>query len=475
MPKGALERLIELVPEPVVLVDVRSLAIDRANTAACDLFGVSPTGGAKLTTLIRELDLETASVEKDVPCQSLGGVPLRATVVDLQDSLFLVRFQTGEFGERALHSQRLQTLGMLAGAVAHDFNNVLAGILGHTSYLKGILPKSGNHCESLDAIEDGGKSASHLIQEILAFSRLDISQQVKPLDLSAVLRSTCKLLRGALVPRFSFEYQIPETPLWFEGVEGKVAQIIVNLVINARNASLPGSTVRVELTENLSVKVKESNDSGSIRGFACLKIIDQGKGIPKEFLERIFEPYFTTSKQGTGLGLKIVDSLVASFGGSLQIDSEPGKGTTVTVFLPLSQKSGAQEDSHKSEPVSLSGKEKVLVVDDDEGVRKVMRLSLQHFGYTVDVAESAKEAISLFDSAEPRYDLVILDMLMPEISGKDLFLMLRDKQPDLRMLLVSGYVSEKVVKSLLKQGNCAFLPKPFTVEELSESIRLLFD
>ncbi len=471
-----LGHLVEVMPDPVLLIKPDSLEVLRANAGACDVFGIEPTPvDFKVSRVLRDFDPSKLSADKESLCQTPGGAVLHVRSLEIDADCLLLRFQTSEFGERALHNQRLQTLGMLAGAVAHDFNNVLAGVLGHVSYLKSVLPKSGQHCESLDAIEDGGKNASHLIQEILAFSRLDISQPSKAIDLCAVVRGTCKLLRGALVPRYNFLYKIPETQLWFNGVEGKLAQVVVNLVVNARNASTPGSTVNLELSESLDVRVQEEGSTETVRGFACLKISDQGRGMPKEILDRIFEPYFTTSQQGTGLGLKIVDSIISGFGGSLQIDSEPGKGTVVSVFLPLAEASAPRAEQKQNSQLKLGGKEKILVVDDDDGVRRVMQLSLQHFGYKVELAESAKEALKLFAEANPPFDLVILDMLMPEVSGKDLFLMLREQDPEIRLLLVSGYVSEKVVKGLLKQGNCAFLPKPFTVEELSESIRLLFD
>ena len=474
--EGALGQLIDLMPEPVLLIEPDTLGILRANAGACDVFGIEANPqNLTLSSLLKDVEPSKLSSDKDTLCQTPGGAVLHVRSLEVDETCSLLRFQTSEFGERALHNQRLQTLGMLAGAVAHDFNNVLAGVLGHVSYLKSVLPKAGQHCESLDAIEDGGKNASQLIQEILAFSRLDISQPSKAIDLCAVVRGTCKLLRGALVPRYNFLYKIPETQLWFNGVEGKLAQVVVNLVVNARNASTPGSTVNLELSESLDVRVQEEGSAETVKGFACLKISDQGRGMPKEVLDRIFEPYFTTSQQGTGLGLKIVDSIIAGFGGSLQIDSEPGKGTVVSVFLPLAEANSPKAVQKQGSQLSLSGKEKILVVDDDDGVRRVMQLSLQHFGYTVELAESAKEALKLFAEASPPFDLVILDMLMPEVSGKDLFLMLREQNPEIRLLLVSGYVSEKVVKGLLKQGNCAFLPKPFTVEELSESIRLLFD
>jgi CheY-like chemotaxis protein len=202
-----------------------------------------------------------------------------------------------------------------------------------------------------------------------------------------------------------------------------------------------------------------------------MTVTDNGKGIPPELLEKIFEPYFSTKKdKGTGLGLATVNSIVKSYGGMIKIKSEIGKGTSVAVCLPICKEGGATEQ--KKETVTVQkGKGHILVVDDEDAVRDVLAMSLRHLGYDVDTAASGDEAIKKVCNAEPQFDLVILDMLMPKMSGDETFFRISDIQPGIRVLAVSGYTSEESVQRILRNGGKGFLQKPFTIEELAKNVK----
>lgn len=377
------------------------------------------------------------------------------------------------------HAERLQTLGMLAGGVAHDFNNILAGILGHTTYLKTILPKTGPHSESLVAIEEGAKKASLITQQILNFSKLDATEQPVKMDLCALTTRTCSLLRGAISPEFIFEYEIPPKPIYIWAVEARVAQLLVNLVINSRDALEPNGYIRVSMGPAERPRVISLLEPGCRQhaNYVEILVTDNGRGMSSDVMQRAFEPYFSTKKdKGTGLGLATVDAIVKLFDGGIKISSKVDVGTTVSVYLPIfdERSMSAPQDvcADDTECLELEkGSERILVVDDEYPVRNVLSLSLEHLGYKVEIASSGVEAIEKFSGELKDFDLVILDMLMPNLSGEEVFFRLQELHPDVRVLVISGYSSEDAVKNILEHGGRDFIQKPFTIGELSKKVR----
>lgn len=404
---------------------------------------------------------------------------------ELDGGGFLYRVCSHHFdSDMAVNSyqnQRLETLGILAGGIAHDFNNILAGILGHITYLKTVLPAAGSHTESLQAIEDGARKASGMTQQILDFSKLEVEEKPTAINLCQLSQSTCRLLRGALTPEYKLDIVADEEDgINILAVEAKVAQIIVNLIINARDASEPDSVIRISISKSTSVELLQEVfgcEELSVDEYAVISVEDTGVGIPDEIVERVFEPYFTTKKDsGTGLGLATVRALVHQFGGEIALRSEVGEGTEVSVFLPVIQKHQSQsiDTGIKREALLKRGTEKILVVDDESPVRNVLMMSLEHLGYHVETAGSGMEAISKFKGAESGFDLVILDMLMPKLPGEEVYEILREIDPDVRVLVISGFSSEKAVQKILSNGGLGFIQKPFTITDLSEKVRSCF-
>lgn len=370
------------------------------------------------------------------------------------------------------HNQRLRTLGTLAGGIAHDFNNVLAGILGHISYLKTILPGTGPHRESLQAIEDGGKKASVMTKQISSFSKLDIRDRPVPVDLEQLVQGMCLILKGALSPEYLLKTDLPAGEgVLVKGVEGKLGQVIANLVMNARDALSVEGSITVAVKEEVTPPGLEN--ISPTQEWCAVTVEDNGTGMPKEIVDRVFEPYFTTKKdQGTGLGLATVNALVHQMGGFVAIDSCPGTGTTVTCYFPRCSAAVEEDEAESSKlPVPAANQEYLLVVDDDDPVRNILGTSLGYLGYRIDRVSSGAEALKLLEAHPDRYDLVILDMLMPEMGGEEVYRKLHVIAPDLRVLVMSGYSSEEAVQSILVDRGNRFIQKPFTIEELSHVVR----
>jgi signal transduction histidine kinase len=475
--------ILEAFQEPLFVVDSNAKCVS-ANRAFLRFVGASSLTGLAVRDFWPGYDNTDLLRDGFTAELHLGGsarIQAKMRMAQIEDNLILYAIQPGMVAEPLdrFHSQRLETLGMLAGGVAHDFNNVLTGILGHITYLKAILPAAGIHSESLTAIEDGARKGSLMTQQILTFSRLETAEKPAPLDLCDLVKRTCTLLRGAISPKFELQYDVPEIPVHVVAVEGKLAQVIVNLVINARDA-IEGSGI-------IHVKVESSEAAEAIEGlshemadgrFACLTVRDNGKGMPSEVLDRAFEPYFTTKGSlGTGLGLATVQAIVKLFSGGIDISSTVNKGTIVKVYLPIFQPARGECAKEEGDFVEelVGGTERVLVVDDEAPVRSVLMLSLQHLGYSVDAAASGLEALEKYRSSGGGYDLVIVDMLMPQLSGDEVFFRLKEINPSVKVLVISGYSSEEAVQTVLAQGGRGFIQKPFTIEDLAEKVRLTLD
>ncbi|MCB0355329.1 MAG: response regulator, partial [Bdellovibrionales bacterium] len=252
--------------------------------------------------------------------------------------------------------------------------------------------------------------------------------------------------------------------------------VLVNLVMNSRDALSSGGEIRV------TVKVVRDSElicrvfPGGVQPgqAACIEVSDNGTGMSQDVLERVFEPYFSTKKdKGTGLGLSTVVAIVTGSRGVIDIDSTMGSGTTISVYFPYEVAAGevSLKGPTESRPQLERGNERVLVVDDEDPVRNVLYVSLQHLGYQVEIAASGAEALEKVSSSRSPFDLVILDMLMPHLAGDQVFFKLKDLDPRIRVLVISGYSSEEAVQRILDNGGKGFIQKPFTIEDLSKKVR----
>jgi signal transduction histidine kinase/CheY-like chemotaxis protein len=410
-----------------------------------------------------------------------GGFVSVKLITELVDpGVYCLRVASSRFpGDevKVMQVQRREMLGELAGGIAHDINNIVTGILGHVTYLKMTMPKSGPHVDSLNAIEEGGNRTGQLVRQILSFLKNDTSMKISRLNLSQVIESTCNLLRGAITKKIRLTYEIPQNPTFVLGIEGQISQILVNLVINSRDAIRDNGDIRVAIreleTSEVIGPVGEIQGSEQLHGkYACLTIIDNGQGISDEIIGKVFEPYFSTKRdRGTGLGLSTVKEIVERMGGVIEISSKVGIGTKVSVYLPVAEEESTKVESTAKGAELQRGNERILVCDDEQSVRNVLGLSLRRLGYEVELASSGSEAISKYIAAGSRYDLVILDMVMPELSGREVFFRLKEIDPGVRVLICSGFASEQAIQDILSNGGKGLIQKPFDVESLAEKIR----
>lgn len=482
-----MREIFEALPEPLLVLSAGREAL-FANAAFFRFFPVAQgaTPGSLATPVerfwptIKEINLSQEELRCQWTLEGKGIYSVRLGLLPLGQGETLVRVLAGSSSAETasvFHAQRLETLGLLASGVAHDFNNVLTGILGHLAFLKGTLPRTGPHVDSLRSIEEGARKAAGLSQQILNFSKLDTTEESSEVDLGDLVARMVGLLRGSISPLCRLEYQSPSERFVLIGNEGRLAQVIVNLAVNASDAVAENGEIKIEiLTCDDRERLERIFNSTELpcASYVLLRVEDNGHGMSREVMERMFEPYFSTKRgKGTGLGLSTVAAIVRELGGCIEVQSEVNHGTVIEVFLPRVQSSQTKRDENDASivPAVPRGTERILIVDDEFSVRNVLMLSLQHLGYQVQVAASGPEALELYRTNEKGFDLVILDMLMPQLPGEKVFVRLKELDAAVRVLLISGFASQEAVRSVLSSGGLGFIQKPFTIEDLAVRVR----
>jgi CheY-like chemotaxis protein len=357
----------------------------------------------------------------------------------------------------------MEAVGRLAGGVAHDFNNLLTAIGGYTRLLLDALdPDDPRHDDALQ-IEAAADRAASLTQQLLAFSRGGMLKPTR-LDLNTVITELVSLLGRLLGEAIDLRLDLRATTAWVRADRSQVEQVLVNLAVNARDAMPDGGTFRIE-TEDLDPGTawRQGLTAG---GYVALSVGDTGVGIAEELRDQVFEPFFTTKSQGegTGLGLATVYAVVRQAGGRIRLLSEPGRGTTFRILLPVvSEAEGdpATTESATERPLGRSGR--ILVVEDETAVRELVGRVLGGAGHQVSSARDAAEALSLTRRQDPAFDLVLTDVVMPGMNGLQLARELRADRPDLPIILMSGYTAEPLEAS---DAGFVLLPKPFTADDL---------
>ena len=377
--------------------------------------------------------------------------------------------------EQLAHSQRINSIGRLAGGIAHDFNNLLGAMMGYASLAKDGLAEDDPRYSDLEEIESAIKRATDLTSQLLTFARRQVIQP-SVIDLNLLILRVDKLLRRILGEDIAL-ITIPGPGLWLLDADpGQLEQVVLNLAINARDAMPGGGHLTIE-TANILLEA----DGVGLRGLAAgeyvmLAISDTGEGIAREALPHIFEPFFTTKAQGkgTGLGLATVYGIISQAGGDVLVYSELGKGATFKVYLPKSNKvcvNVAQE-----RPVLAAGKgEVVLVVEDHPMMLNVMVRVLRDAGYQVLVATNGAEALALAASHPAEIDLLVTDLVMPEMNGKVLSDRLREVRPALKILYVSGYTENIIEHHGLSDPSLNFLSKPFAASAFAAKVRAVLE
>ncbi len=380
--------------------------------------------------------------------------------------------------QRKLESQlllarKMEAIGTLAGGIAHDFNNLLMGINGRTALALLEMETSHPAYIHLKGVEELVKSASELTRRLLGFAKVG-KYELKPIDINEMAERTAAIFARS---RQEISVQTRLTPhLWgVEADEGQMEQVLLSLYLNGWQAMPRGGKITVE-TENIFMPAEIQAPYWVERGrYVRISVIDTGIGMDEKTQDRIFEPFFTTKEmgRGTGLGLSSVYGIVRNHRGHIDVESKKGEGTTLSVYLPAMEKEVVR-DVERDEPESDTP-ETVLIIDDEKIILAIARQLLEKLGCRALTAASAQAGIDLLRQQRGRIDLIILDLVMPDMDGRQLYRELKRTDPAVKVLITSGYSVDRYARELMKDGVDGFLQKPFTMKTLSQKLRQVLD
>jgi len=421
--------------------------------------------GVRLAELNRELSNEVEERQRAELALQQSNEMLEQRVEERTREL-------AEQREQLVQAQRMEAVGRLAGGVAHDFNNLLTVIVGCSDIILGRMPEDDPHRGRIEQVRRAGDRAGALTKQLLAFSRKQILQP-ELLDLNVVVEQTSSMLRRLIGEDIDFETKLEPGLDLVEFDPGQIEQIIMNLAVNARDAMPKGGKLTLQ-TEN--VELDESyveRHAGARAGpHVMIAMTDTGVGMDAATLERIFEPFFTTKDvgRGTGLGLSTVYGIVKQSGGNIWVYSEPGRGTTFKVYLPRAERQAAEVPAAAPAPEPPQGSETILVVEDEEDVRELLRDILELGGYTVLATDDPAQAMDICRNHDSEIHLVLSDVVMPKIDGPVLAEKLKDIRPGLKVAFMSGYTDDAIVHHGVLEPGTAFLEKPIDVKTLLRKV-----
>lgn len=373
-------------------------------------------------------------------------------------------------------AQKMQAIGQLAGGVAHDFNNLLTVVEGQLEMILSEMPAGDPLRHRLEEVEKAAGRASTLTRRLLAFSRMQVLQS-KVLDLNVIISGMSQMLARLIGENIEMTF-LPEANLGrVKADPGQIEQVLMNLVVNARDAMPDGGRLTIE-THNAHLNATYTRQQATVEhgDYVVLIVSDTGRGMDGETQAHVFEPFFTTKQpgQGTGLGLSMAYGVVKQSGGYIWVYSEPAKGTTFKIYLPLV--ADPAEDNATVQVLSAPrGNETILFAEDEEGVRELVSSFLESKGYQVLAAADGVSARQLAESHNGQIDLLLTDVVMPKTGGRELAEHLRRTSPHLKVLFISGYTSDFIVRNAILESEAAFVQKPFSMQSLASKIREVLD
>jgi signal transduction histidine kinase len=372
-------------------------------------------------------------------------------------------------------AQKLESVGRLAGGVAHDLNNLLSPIIGYSEIFLDELEKMDHRREYAQIILEAGVRARDIVRQLLAFSRKQ-TMELRPIDLNDMLGRFQTLLRRTIREDIHIRMVAAPSLPPVKGDMGQLEQVVMNLVVNAQDAMPDGGALSME-TALVTLADGEHIDRLDLtKGvYVMLAISDTGHGMDEETRQNIFEPFFSTKgEHGTGLGLATVYGIVKQHHGGIWVYSEPGKGTTFKIYLPAIDGAVAEKSASESGE-ARQGSETILLVEDNDQVRKMTANILSRRGYQVFQAENGKNALKLLEARADGVALLLTDVVMPEMNGKDLYLKAVEINPDIRVLYMSGYTDDVIAHRGVLEAGVNFIQKPFSVRGLTTKIREVLD
>lgn len=381
------------------------------------------------------------------------------------------------FEQQLIQAQKMEGLGTLAGGIAHDFNNILAIILGYANRLEILGPKTEEFSSSIRTVKDGVARGAALVQQLLTSAR-QTEVRVSALNLNCLIQQLCKMLQSTFPKTINFDLRLePNLPL-ITADRSQIHQVLLNLCVNSRDAMPQGGTLTLATSIAPRTEIAERFTGADAQTYACIHVRDNGTGIGKQIKAHIFEPFFTTKERGkgTGLGLSVVYGVVKSHRGFVHVESEPRIGTTFSIYLPVERSLEGPE----TEPATKDGhKQKIpqtiLLVEDEELLRDLGVMVLESEGYRVLIAKDGIEAVTLFESHQEDIGLVICDLGLPRLGGREAFLKMKETRPNVRAIVASGYLEPTIRSEMLKAGVLDTIQKPYDFRDLLAKIRTIID
>ncbi len=461
-----LRLIFDHVSDALYIADDAGRIID-ANPAACMLSGESLE------------QIQTRNMTDVLPQNGTHSLDVRSTAFAPGVLVYTVRDLTRQrkLEDQLMQAQKMEAVGQLAGGVAHDFNNLLTVIMSYSSLLLADAAPDATDRDDIQAISDAAARAAGLTRQLLAFSRKQVLQ-LQAVNVNAVVTDIEKMLRRLIGEDISLSTHLDPDLALISADPGQLEQVLLNLAVNARDAMPDGGALTLT-TDNADLSEEHSNrHMGAAPGkYIMLAVTDTGTGMTKEVQQRLFEPFYTTkgAGKGTGLGLATVHGIVKQLGGDVYVYSEVGHGTTFKVYFPhltTTPEPVVAAPEHREAP---RGSETILLAEDDDALRSLGARVLGAFGYKVLVARTGAEALRIVANHEGTIDLVATDVVMPEMSGSQLVAEVLKARPRIRVLFMSGYTDDEVMRRGVIDGQTAFLQKPFTPDVLAHKVRAVLD
>ncbi len=377
--------------------------------------------------------------------------------------------------QQLLQGHKMEGLGTLAGGIAHDFNNILAIILGYTTRLENWRTDPEQVPNSLRIIREAVERGAALVQQLLISAR-QTEVHFSLVDLNGMIRDLEKMLRATFPKTIAFDLQLDPMLPPIEADRSQIYQVLLNLCVNARDAMPSGGRLTLQTRLTTAEEVREHFTDARAEKYLCLCISDTGHGMSRSVRTHIFEPFYTTKERakGTGLGLSVVYGVVNGHRGLVRVDSEPGSGTTFTIYLPTQTRTESDADrSVRTSGSVILVPQTILLVEDEEMLRELAVTILAGEGYRVLAAKDGVEAVEIFEENRNEIGLVICDLGLPRLSGRDAFMRMKEQRPNVRAIVASGYLEPNLRSEILKAGVIDTIQKPYDFQEMLEKIRLI--
>ena len=375
--------------------------------------------------------------------------------------------------QQLVQAQKMEGLGTLAGGIAHDFNNILAIILGYTNRLESFRSKPQEVPNAIKVIKEAVERGAALVQQLLTSAR-QTEARFSSLDLNALVRELEKMLQATFPKMINFNLELEPDLSLITADKSQIHQVLLNLCVNARDAMPDGGTLTLATSITAGAELTEMFTGVTADNYACIRVRDTGMGMSRQVKSHIFEPFFTTKERGkgTGLGLSVVYGVVNNHRGFLQVESEPGAGTSFIVYLPVKHSlAETRPGDHTIIPRRQNIPQTILLVEDEDMLRELGISILESEGFRVLAAKDGVEAVALFETNRDEIGLVVCDLGLPRLGGREAFLKMKESRPGVRAIIASGYLEPTIRSEMLKAGVIDTIQKPYDFNVLLEKIR----